>query len=694
MQSMIPIGHSKQLLDEQFGTFLSQSSVAAGGVVLVVGPPGSGRKTLARAIAAKMAPRQADSIAHSRSAVGLRWTQDHTLLTTLRGILGEFDPNGIPGVVVVEAPADTRRIPIFLAEEWELEGPAGLQRISDWTAALTAHRPGAWFIATLPVTGDAPCQPCRSLPSSPPGLLVLRTQGYWERADISAFLEAQLGNTDSALVDALWVGSGDGETRPPGVVAGLLMRWKARGLVVQQNKRWGLAQTGGLLGRLRKRPTGPSWTDLAQARFQPLDADQVRVMVLAACGGDLIPLEVLGHVVNSGAVRAVTTRFTQPERNGVQLWQRHGAGGGHAYWTEPAFRESLTRLAHAQFIWSLQAERDCKAAIEHLQQMDIRQRARWATTEAAWQEFVRASGAPVEALPQTGDAEMLAFLTWLRWGPRFDVGQLRALVIRLDAMFEKMGHATAAVRLWRVALEHGAMPEDVSREQAQLRLARWLLELGRAAQAEQHLRALLAGLGEPPAASEEEPTDASAAFTTRVHLLIIRALLDQGNVEAAEAACGERNVALMSTADQSELRRLLGLALLDLGQASRAETVLADALQDQILAQAPVLMVARTREALGRTLLVLRRPEEARPIFERVLWEKVRSGGLPASVAITRYHLAETQARLARPDKAAETAEDAMAVLIAEHKELSDACAHPHRVQLSANRLLRNLRLM
>lgn len=455
-----------------------------GGVVLIAGERGSGRKTLARAMAAEIGLPVATLSAGDRLLeVERRLREGPAWRKAVRAAgLVIWPVHGI-GEWIAElgeraAPDEAGKI--CLALDWD-QDLKGLRDLESWIRTQReAARVGGqdWFIATVEGARLTALAGRRTAPDqSAAPIFVTRVEGRWARAEVDAFAALRLGSDalEPEILSALWRASGEGELRHPAAVAGVLDRWLRSDALVERQGRWWRARAG-WLGRRRKL----EGVDQIIGALK-LDGEATRGVELAALCEQAVPVDALVAVVGRealGRANVALSRGLFPPAWKVEA--------GAVEWLDDAVRSGLA--SRARGTTTLGA--DLATALRWFETQPMAERLRWAAAERAWSNEARRALRWTGAFPKD-PAEQSNFLVWLRYGPSlhptFYIEVFNAIVAPMSAQKAEEVDTELKVLCTRVVLERGPRP-DPGTHAAMLNVL--ALHAFRAGQAEEACEAL------------------------------------------------------------------------------------------------------------------------------------------------------------------------------------------------------------
>jgi|GEM_PF-5916085 len=614
-----------------------------GGLVLIIGRPGSGRRALAAQIARALHPdwRELEDGDHSsrvnrRLAALSRWT-DHaassrTLLRVAGPMLREGGAMAQPlaryllrlggrGQVSWQ---HNRPVSLLMLQHPERH-PQGMRTLANWLPARGAEPARDWVILCLEAGQDdrsllEGAIPGARYPDDKAGeILVLRTTPDWNIAALERQISARLGpglvqpEVTNAVYAALepWAGGS------PSLAGPLLDEWRRRDIITLRMNTWSLSRRVSLWQRISPRARLPGVLEWV-ASLAPTP-EEGRLLSLAAWGGPVVPWEGL-----------LTAIGHDPERDGDRglfnkeslhrLWRIQGEA---LIWRDDAARELVFRVAQEGSVVGREALRAAALrARGWLRKRSLAEQARWAQAERMWTEAGQLDPVSIPELPRghrTGELE--ALLTWVRFGPPVPEGELGGLVDRLESTLAIRGQHELRELLWRAVLERYGNPLALHRARAAHRLGMVAQHQGRLAEAEAWYRQCQDMVTTPDRPLAERASTqhglAEVLFKRRryndAEASFRRALLD-----------GDRGS--LAALDLALIRHGLARALLYQGRSNDAEVLLWRIPDELAATGASPSALATARHDLARVWWMQGRTAKAIHLLE-VAWTYARSEG-------------------------------------------------------------------
>ena len=619
-----PTGSHREL-QELFKRFAQSRE---GGLVLIVGRPGSGRRALANQLARQVSPswREAEDPHHDgriarRVSQISRWCEHcpsaphlHRVVTPLLREGGVHSLTLSRFLLRLGARAQvswtgTRHSLILMLTHPERH-PLGLRLLANWLPARGAEGAQDWVFVVLNAGSSdrsllEGAVPGARFPDDKDGeVLVLRPGADWNVAALEHQISARLGpgpidgRVTSALYSTLepWAGGCPGLSRP------ILDAWLSRGILHRSAQGWTLARSVRLWHRISPTARLPGVLDWV-ASLAP-SPEEGRLLSLAAWGGPVVPWEALVTAVGAEPARSLEARIGA--RGALfHLWRLHGDA---LYWRDEEARELIGRAAQEGSVVGREALRAAALrARTWLRKRSLAEQARWAQPERLWTEAAQLDPVPIPELPRghrSGELESL--LTWIRFGPPVPEYELGAMVDRLESTLVIRGQHDLRELLWRAILERYGNPLAIHRARAAHRLGLITQGQGRLPEAEVWFRQCLDMITSPDRPIAE------------------RALTQFG---LAEVLFKRRRY---SDAEARYRRTLL----------------------DGERGGLPPLDLALARHGLARCLLYQGRTGDAEPLLWRVPEDLAATGASPSALATARHDLARVWWMQGRPSKA------------------------------------------
>lgn len=632
VHSLSPFGGREPALSELLGPnaelvarFRRFAAARRPGLVLVVGPAGSGRGLVLRALAQEILPERtkgdtdaslADLQAVRSRLEGLsRWAGASRYAAALSDQLG--------GAVSTDGqtPSLARQLYAFGGRGYGGAGhgrisgpvlllggaeghPMGRMALYRWLPRIAAEGMTEWVFVSLEAQADgrSPLESAivgRRYPEDPNSrVLVFRAGQGWDRAAVErlAHLHLDTPHVSTELLDELWAAVGPWGDNPPAAARILLDHWRRAELIENRAGSWELTRPKGLLGLLSG---GRGEVPNLEGCLAPLlgEGPARAVLLAAAWAGPFAPWDALRAALDPSAdptvVDRLRDRLTTEHR--PRLWRM---SEGTVVWRDHKLRDLIFRVSHLPGS-PLRAEAEAAVgrALSWLAHEPWGERARWSQPERCWSE---ALGVPPIAVPVPPTLDAMAaeqsFLSWLRFGPPLDEQGLSTLVERLDPALAAWPNPVPREELWRTVMERSGATSP-SRARALHMLGQLLRTQGRLAEAEGLLR----------------------------HCL--------DTVTVPERTPGERVSA----------QAALGLVLLALRRTTEAEERLRRAVNEAERGQVAPLELATMRLGLARTVLLLGRLGEADPLLRRSVEELVATGAPASLVSSARHDLAKVR---------------------------------------------------